>query len=47
MQPVAGIVQQGLRLTRRRLVLEILQNGHEHLDAETVYERARLLGWGV
>lgn len=26
---------------RRRLVLEILQESREHLDAETVYERAR------
>ena len=42
-QPVNEAVQrQGLRLTsRRRLVLEILQESHEHLDAEMVYERAR------
>lgn len=36
------IQQHGLRLTsRRRLVLDILQESHEHLDAEMVYERAR------
>jgi len=36
------VQRQGLRLTpRRRLVLEILQESHEHLDAEMVYERAR------
>lgn len=43
MQPVNEAVDQpGLRLTsRRRLVLEILQESREHLDAETVFERAR------
>lgn len=43
-QPVnEAIQQQGVRLTsRRRLVMEILQESHEHLDAEMVYERARL-----
>jgi Fe2+ or Zn2+ uptake regulation protein/Fe2+ transport system protein FeoA len=42
-QPVNEAVQQrGVRLTpRRQLVLEILQESHEHLDAEMVYERAR------
>lgn len=42
-QPVNEAVQQrGLRLTsRRRLVLDILQESHEHLDADMVYERAR------
>jgi len=36
------IQQRGLRPTaRRRLVLEILQESHEHLDAEMVYQRAR------
>jgi Fur family ferric uptake transcriptional regulator len=43
LQPVHEVVQQrGLRLTsRRRLVLEILQESREHLDAEMVYARAR------
>jgi Fur family transcriptional regulator, ferric uptake regulator len=36
------IQQRGLRPTsRRRLVFEILQESHEHLDAETVHQRAR------
>jgi Fur family transcriptional regulator, ferric uptake regulator len=41
-QPVNATIQKrGLRLTpRRQLVLEILQESHEHLDAEMVYERA-------
>jgi len=34
--------QRGLRLTtHRKLVLDILQESHEHLDAEMVYQRAR------
>ncbi len=42
-QPVnEAVLRQGLRLTsRRRLVLDILQESNEHLDAEMVYERAR------
>ena len=37
-----AIRSQGRRLTRQRqLVLEILEEGAEHLDAETVFERAR------
>jgi Fe2+ or Zn2+ uptake regulation protein/Fe2+ transport system protein FeoA len=42
-QPVNEAIQKrGLRLTaRRRLVLEILLESPEHLDAEMVYERAR------
>jgi Fur family transcriptional regulator, ferric uptake regulator len=42
-QTVNEVIQQrGLRLTsRRRLILEILQESHEHLDAEMVYQRAR------
>ena len=41
-EPVNETIQKrGLRLTpRRQLVLEILQESHEHLDAEMVYERA-------
>ncbi|MCU0484818.1 MAG: transcriptional repressor [Anaerolineales bacterium] len=40
---VEAVQQQGLRLTsQRRLVMEILQQSDEHLDAEMVYERARL-----
>ena len=40
---VEAVQQQGLRLTsQRRLVMEILQQSNEHLDAEMVYERARL-----
>lgn len=36
------IRERGLRLTpRRRLVLEVLQESDEHLDAEMVYARAR------
>ncbi|MCS7177813.1 MAG: transcriptional repressor [Anaerolineae bacterium] len=32
----------GHRLTRqRRVVLEVLEESHEHLDAEALYERAR------
>jgi Fur family ferric uptake transcriptional regulator len=43
LQPVHEVVQQrGLRLTsRRRLVLEVLQESREHLDAEMVYARTR------
>jgi len=42
-QPANETIQKrGLRLTsRRQLVLEILQDSREHLDADMVYERAR------
>lgn len=42
-KPANEVIQQrGLRPTaRRRLVLEILQESHEHLDAEMVFQRAR------
>jgi Fe2+ or Zn2+ uptake regulation protein len=39
---MATIRSHGRRLTRqRRLVLEILEESREHLDAETLYERAK------
>jgi Fe2+ or Zn2+ uptake regulation protein len=39
---IAAIRSHGRRLTRqRRLVLEILAESREHLDAETLYERAK------
>lgn len=43
MAPTLPVVEDArLRLSpRRRLVLEILQQSHEHLDAESVYQRAR------
>jgi Fur family transcriptional regulator, ferric uptake regulator len=42
MQSTHATHTQGYRLTRqRRLVLDILQDSREHLDAETLYERAK------
>ncbi len=42
MQPTNPMSTPVYRLTRqRRLVLDILQNSQEHLDAETLYERAK------
>lgn len=40
---LAGAVhQRGLKLTRQRqLILEILENSREHMDAEMIHERAR------
>jgi Fe2+ or Zn2+ uptake regulation protein len=39
---IDAIHDQGRRLThQRQLVLEILEESREHLDAETVYKRAR------
>jgi Fe2+ or Zn2+ uptake regulation protein len=39
---IDAIHSQGRRLTRQRqLVLEILEESQEHLDVETIYERAR------
>jgi len=39
---IAAIRRHGRRLTRQRqLVLEILEESQEHLDAEALYERAK------
>jgi Fe2+ or Zn2+ uptake regulation protein len=42
-KPILDLIRTGgHRLTRqRRLILEILEESQEHLDAETLYERAR------
>jgi len=40
--PVGVIRSAGYRLTRqRRLVVDILAESHEHLDAEAIYQRAK------